>query len=108
MSLIKIKDETLQNEKYRKMLFTSRKTKNMGFQVGVMSLKKGEDIPLEKHHGYQFIVVLKGTAIAIVNKNEQKIKKGESIVIPPNTYHYVKNGGRGELKLYTVYVPPEH
>lgn len=108
MSFIDIKNETLTNDKYRKILFTSRKTKNLGIQIAIMSLKKGQDIPLEQHEGYQYIVILKGTASALVNKTETKIKKGESIMIPPKTKHYIKNIGRGDLKLYTIYVPPEH
>ena len=30
------------------------------------------------------------------------------VIVPPNTKHYLKNSGEDDLKLYSIYSPPEH
>ncbi len=96
---VNIEKETLDNEFYRKVLFTGTK-----LQLVVMNLKQGEDIPEEVHGDIdQFIRVEEGSAY-----EEFTLKDDDVIVIPAGTKHYVKNTGEGELKLYTLYATPEH
>jgi mannose-6-phosphate isomerase-like protein (cupin superfamily) len=78
-------------------------------QLVLMSLKPDEDIPEETHaNTTQFIRVEEGTASVIVNDRKNKLLPGDSIIIPPGTKHYVKNISESDLKLYTIYSPPEH
>jgi mannose-6-phosphate isomerase-like protein (cupin superfamily) len=99
-----IEEETLNNENYRKVLFTSEH-----LQLVVMSLKAGEDIPEEVHNGIdQFIRVESGSAKVIVNGEEYKLGDDDIIIIPAGTKHYVKNTSEEELKLYSIYTPAEH
>lgn len=99
-----IEKETIENENYRKVLFTG---KNM--QLVVMSLKKGEDIPMEVHpHIDQFIRVEKGNAYVKIGKEEFNLSDDDVVIVPAGQEHYVKNTGEEELKLYTIYTPPEH
>lgn len=103
MFSINIERETLKNTYYRKVLST-----NKFQQLVVMSLKPGEDIPLESHDGSQFIRIESGRGIAKTNKKNTRLKDGMSIIIPPNTKHYIKNTTKKPLKLYSVYSPPQH
>ena len=101
---IPIEKKTLSNKAYRHVLLT---TKQM--QIVVMNIPVSEDIPEEKHIATtQFIRVEKGHAIAKVAGKTYKLIDGDSIVIPNNTKHYIKNTGDEDLLLYTIYSPPEH
>jgi mannose-6-phosphate isomerase-like protein (cupin superfamily) len=99
-----IERETLNNTFYRKVLHT---TKNM--QLVVMSLNPKEEIGMEVHKKTsQFIRVESGTASAVIGKKKYRLKEDDVIIIPPNTKHNVINTGPEDLKLYTIYTPPEH
>ena len=100
-----IERDTLSNKMYRKVVYTTPT-----LQLVLMSLKPHEDIPKEIHKKTtQFIRVEAGSGLARVGRTEYKLKDGMSITIPPNTEHYIKNTSRTtDLKLYTLYSPPEH
>lgn len=99
-----IEKETVENTDYRRVLFTG---KNM--QLVVMSLKQGEDIPSEVHDDIdQFIRVEEGNAYVKVGDEEFSLKDDDVVIIPAGKEHYVKNTGDKDLKLYTIYSPPEH
>jgi len=101
---INIENKTLNNTNYRKILHTTQQ-----MQLVVMSLKVGEDIPKEKHpHTTQFIRIEGGKALAVVEGKRYSLKDNDSIIIPAGTWHYIKNIGRTDLKLYTLYAKPEH
>lgn len=101
---ISIERATLCNNYYRKVLFTTDT-----LQLVVMSLLPKEEIGMEKHpHTTQFIRVERGKALAIVGNRRFKLKNGDVIIIPKNKNHNIINTGRGKLKLYTLYSPPEH
>ncbi len=99
-----IEKETLENDNYRKVLFTGEKE-----QLVVMSLKSGEDIPMEIHNGIdQFIRIESGSAYVKAGDKEFNLNKDDVVIIPSGTHHYVKNTGEGDLKLYSIYATPEH
>ncbi len=99
-----IEKDTLENDNFRKVLYTA---KNM--QLVVMSLDAGEEIGLETHPEHdQFIRVDKGNAKAILNGEASELSDGSCVIIPAGVEHNVVNTGDGELKLYTIYSPPEH
>ena len=101
--VINIERETIRNDAYRRVLFTTKDQ-----QLVLMSLQPGEDIPAETHSGTQFIRIEKGIALAQINNFDYLLEDGDSITIPPDTLHYIKNLSNGDLKLYTLYCPPEH
>jgi len=43
-----------------------------------------------------------------INDEEFNVKEDEVIIVPAGAEHYVKNSGEKDLKLYTIYTPPEH
>ena len=98
-----IEKATLDNSDYRRVLYTGK------LQLVVMSLKAGEDIPMEVHEGHdQFIRVEKGSAYVKIGETEYDLKDDDVVIIPAGNQHYVKNTGDGDLKLYTIYAPHEH
>ena len=99
-----IEKETLENDCYRKVLSTEKH-----MQLVVMSLKPGEDIPMEVHETHdQFFRVESGKAMVQINDEEFNLAEDEIIIVPAGAKHYVKNAGEKDLKLYTIYAPPEH
>jgi len=98
-----IEKDALKNENFRNVLYSSKH-----LQVVLMSLKPGEDIGLETHVSTdQFFRGGKGKCI--IDGNEYKVKNGDAIVVPAGAKHNVKNTDSvNELKMYTIYAPPQH
>ncbi|MGQ0525758.1 MAG: cupin domain-containing protein [Betaproteobacteria bacterium] len=100
-----IEQDTLENQDYRRVLYTGR---NM--QLVLMTLQPGEEIGLETHDEHdQFIRVEAGTGTAILNGEKHELSDGVAVVIPAGVEHNVINTSKREtLRLYTLYGPPEH
>jgi mannose-6-phosphate isomerase-like protein (cupin superfamily) len=94
---------TQENEDYRRVLYTGRYS-----QLVVMSLKSGEEIGEEVHGLDQFIRIEEGKGTAILDGVSHAIEDDWAVVIPAGTLHNVINTGDEDLKLYSVYSPPEH
>ena len=96
---------SIENTDYRRVVYTSHYT-----QLVLMSLKPREEIGNEIHGLDQFIRVEKGRARVILNNGETvyDLKDDWAVIIPAGNYHEVINTGKGELKLYTLYSPPDH
>lgn len=104
---IDIEKATLENEDYRRVLFTP------GFQqLVLMSIPVGEDIELEMHpHVDQFFRIESGKGEIRFGKNQIEkilIKDGSGVIVTHGTYHRVINTGNSPLKLYSIYSPPNH
>lgn len=102
---VNLGETTVKNTDYRRVVYTSRYT-----QLVLMSLKKGEEIENEIHGLDQFIRVEQGSAKVILNNGEKEYDLLEdwAVIIPAGNYHQVINTGAGDLKLYTLYSPPDH
>jgi len=99
-----IEEETLKNDNFRKVLFTGPNS-----QLVVMSLKPGEDIGAEVHEGHdQFIRIDQGQGKFVLGDEETEVGDGWAMVVPAGTNHNVINTGEGDMKIYTIYSPPEH
>lgn len=95
---------TLKNKVWRRVLYTDKYQ-----QLVVMSLKPGEIIDMETHHGSQFIRVEKGRGVATIGQSRFRLHDGKVTIIPPNTPHEIKNTSKTQnLKVYTIYTPPQH
>lgn len=103
--LTNIEQATLDNTKFRKVLFTGPNA-----QLVLMALEPGEEIGLETHDDVdQFIRVEAGRGTAVLDGEEHALEDGSAVVIPAGVKHNVINSSRTEtLKLYTIYSPPEH
>ena len=98
-----IEKATKENNNFRKVLYTAQSS-----QLVVMSLKAGEEIGAEVHDLDQFIRIEKGKGEAILDGVEHEIEDDFAVVIPAGCNHNIINTGDEEMKLYTVYSPPEH
>lgn len=95
--------ETIDNKNFRKVLYTGEKS-----QLVVMSLKPGEDIGEEVHDVDQFFRVEQGKGIVTINDSSYRIEDDSSVIVPAGAKHNVRNTGKEDLKVYTVYSPPHH
>ena len=101
---------TLENDTFRTVLFTGDHA-----QLTVMRLAPGEDIGREVHpHLDQFLRIESGTGRVEFGRTEDVVEETHylgddwAIVVPAGIWHNVVNIGDGDLKLYSLYAPPEH
>ena len=95
---------TKENKFFRKVLFTGKHS-----QLVVMRLKPSEDIGLEIHDNVdQFFRIDEGEGEVIIDGNKTQIKDGFAVVVPAGSEHNIINTGNTDLKLYTIYSPPNH
>lgn len=100
-----IEDLTLKNSYFRQVLFTAKHA-----QLVVMCLQPGEEIGGEVHAGVdQFFRIERGEARFVFDNKEELVHDGDAVVVPAGTYHNVINTSKtAQLKLYTIYSPPNH
>lgn len=100
-----IEKETLGNTNFRRVLYTGRYS-----QLVLMSLRPGEEIGEEVHKTVdQFFRFEKGEGIVAIDGVRQKVGDGDAVVVPSGARHNVINASKtADLKLYTIYSPPEH
>ncbi|MFH1253732.1 MAG: cupin domain-containing protein [Candidatus Uhrbacteria bacterium] len=96
--------DTNENNFFRRVLFTGAKS-----QLVVMDIKSGEDIGEETHaHVEQILFFLSGEGKAMLDGVETPVVAGDVYVVTPGTRHNFINTGSVSMKVYTVYVPPNH
>ncbi|MDQ3865941.1 MAG: cupin domain-containing protein, partial [Actinomycetota bacterium] len=105
-----IERATLDNTTFRTVIFTGAHT-----QLTVMRLAPGEDIGRESHpHLDQFLRVEEGQARVELGRTEDAIDESHdveddwAVVVPAGVWHNVVNTGTRDVKLYSLYSPPEH
>jgi mannose-6-phosphate isomerase-like protein (cupin superfamily) len=100
-----IEEDTLANTNFRKVLFTGKHT-----QLVIMSLKPGEEIGFEVHDDVdQFFRFEKGSGKVIIDDSEFEVHEDEVIIVPAGSRHNITNTSQNDdLKLYTLYSPPNH
>ncbi len=99
-----IEKNTLENENFRKVLFTAKNS-----QLVVMSLLPKEEIGVEIHKVDQFLRIESGEGKAVLNGEESELRDGYVVVVPAGTEHNIINTSSDKkMKLYTLYSPPQH
>ncbi|MFC1787085.1 cupin domain-containing protein [Halobacteriota archaeon] len=100
-----IEKDTLKNENFRKVLYTSKHS-----QLVLMSLKPNEDIGMEVHsENDQFFRFEKGHGKCIIDGNEYEVGDDIAVVVPAGAKHNIINtSNTEELKIYTIYSPAHH
>ena len=78
-------------------------------QVVVMSIPPGGEIGEEVHHDVdQVLVFVEGAGVAVLEGQRTAVTPGRLVHVPAGTRHNFLNEGSTDLKLYTVYAPPQH
>jgi mannose-6-phosphate isomerase-like protein (cupin superfamily) len=105
-----IERSTLDNTTFRTVVFTGEHT-----QLTVMRIAPGEDIGREAHHDRdQFLRIEQGQARVELGRTEDTVDEAHeltdawAILVPAGVWHNVVNTGSEDLKLYSLYSPPEH
>jgi mannose-6-phosphate isomerase-like protein (cupin superfamily) len=75
-----------------------------------MDLKPEEEIGMEVHETVdQFFRFESGSGKVIIEETEYQVKDGDVVIVPAGSNHNVINTSNTEdLKLYTLYSPPNH
>jgi mannose-6-phosphate isomerase-like protein (cupin superfamily) len=78
-------------------------------QVVVMSIPPGGEIGEEVHSDVdQVLVGVEGEGIAVLDGEPSLMTGGRLIHVPAGMRHNFVNDGPINLKLYTIYAPPQH
>lgn len=90
---------------FRRVLATGRYG-----QLVVMSIPPGEDIGSEVHPSTdQIFFVVEGEGRAIVDGRANEVAENDLVFVPAGAEHNLVNTKKGQdLKLMTVYAPPQH
>ena len=101
----KIEEKALGNSYFREVVFTGKYC-----QLVLMSLKPGEEIGSEVHKKVdQFFRIEKGRAKVIIDGIDSLVIDGAGIIVPAGSEHNIINlSTSSDLKLYTIYSPPNH
>ena len=100
-----IEKDTLSNSYFRRVLYTGKNS-----QLVLMNLRPGEEIGSEVHKTIdQFFRFEKGEGIVTIDGVEHKVADGDAVIVPAGARHNVTNTSKNQdLRLYTIYSPPEH
>lgn len=100
-----IEKDTLKNTDFRRVLYTGKYS-----QLVLMSLKPGEEIGEEVHGNIdQFFRFEEGEGVVVIDHVKHVVGDGVAVIVPAGALHNVINTSKREnLKLYTIYSPPEH
>jgi mannose-6-phosphate isomerase-like protein (cupin superfamily) len=99
-----IKKLAKENDDFRRVLHTGKYA-----QLVLMSIPPGSEIGEETHDTVdQVLFFVKGEGEAILDDQSKPVEKGHAVFVPAGTKHNFKNTGDEDLKLYTLYSPPNH
>lgn len=97
-------NDTKNNTNFRQVLFTGQNS-----QLVVMSIPPGGEIGEEIHkYTEQTLFFLSGIGEGMLEDKKFPIGPGLVVVVTPGTKHNFLNTGTRDLKIYTVYSPPNH
>ncbi len=101
---------TVENTDFRRVIHTGENS-----QLVLMSLKPGEEIGWEAHSDIdQFLRLEQGQARIEFGSSSERVDETHeveddwAVIVPAKTWHNVINTGDTDVKLYTIYSPPEH
>jgi len=102
---IDLETETRKNTDFRRVLYTGRFS-----QLVLMNLKPNEEIGEEVHDTVdQFFRFEEGEGLVIIDGVKHQVRDGSGVIVPSGARHNVLNASsKTNLKLYTIYSPPEH
>jgi mannose-6-phosphate isomerase-like protein (cupin superfamily) len=101
---------TVNNMNFRTVAYTGEHT-----QLTLMRLGPGEEIGWERHgHLDQFLRLERGRARVEFGRTEDAVDETHEVaddwafIVPAGIWHNVVNIGTDDVKLYSLYSPPQH
>jgi mannose-6-phosphate isomerase-like protein (cupin superfamily) len=92
------------NNSFRQVLSTGPNA-----QVVVMCIPPRGEIGEETHdHVDQVLAFVEGEGVAILDGVKSPVGPDRLVHVPAGTRHNFVNTGSGDLRLYTMYSPPQH
>lgn len=99
-----IQEAARKNTDFRRVVATGPHS-----QLVTMSIPPKEDIGSEVHPGTdQILFIVAGAGKAVVDKESIAVKENDVVYVPAGAQHNLVNTGREDLRLFTVYAPPNH
>lgn len=100
-----LEEVTRRNRDFRRVLYTGKQS-----QLVLMCLRPGEEIGEETHESVdQFFRIETGKGVVVIDGKRHSVCDGSGVIVPAGARHNVINTSKkSELKLYTIYSPPEH
>ena len=101
---INIKDDTLDNKCYRKIIYTDPK-----MQIILQTLKPGDEVETEVHEVTQFLRCESGFGEVTIDDIIYDFFDDIAITVPYGKRHQIINtSAKHDLKFYTIYSKPVH
>jgi mannose-6-phosphate isomerase-like protein (cupin superfamily) len=101
---VDIVEATKANTYFRQVLSTGQHA-----QVVVMSIPPGGEIGEEVHKVVdQVFAFVEGEGVAILDGEESPVGPDRLVHVPAGVRHNFVNRGSVDLRLFTVYAPPQH
>ncbi len=101
---------TVDNTNFRTVVYTGAHT-----QLTLMRIGPGEEIGWERHgHIDQFLRLEQGRARVEFGRTEDAVDETHEVqddwafIVPAGIWHNVVNIGTDDVKLYSLYSPPQH
>lgn len=91
------------NTYFRQVLFTTERS-----QVVVMSVPPKGELGEEVHKVDQILFFAQGEGKAILNDIPSPFHPNHLVIVPAGTKHNFINTGTTDLKIFTIYAPPQH
>lgn len=92
------------NESFRRVVSTGPHS-----QIVLMSIPPCGDIGAEVHDDVdQVFVFVSGEGAVVLDGEESRVGPDHVVHVPAGVHHNVVNRGSFNLRLYTVYAPPQH
>lgn len=92
------------NSEFRKVIMTGEKA-----QIVHMAIPESGERGGETHECHdQVLIFVAGTGKAKIGDTVAAVGEGQMSFVPSGAFHNFIKNGKGPLKLYTMYSPPEH
>ncbi|MCL2618496.1 MAG: cupin domain-containing protein [Defluviitaleaceae bacterium] len=108
--VVDIAKATLHNDNFRTALWSGTH-----LQLTLMCIPPGESIGLEAHpHVDQFLRLEQGSGLVQMGDSSGNLSFAKpvfddsAVFVPAGTWHNITNTGNTDMKLYSIYAPPNH
>ena len=89
-----------------KQYFHPQNTQNgISFSLAEFTIKKGKRSLHHKLQSSEIYYILEGDGILRINEKSFKVKKDDSVYVPPMSEQFIENSGIGDLRFLCIVEP---